>query len=43
MEIEEVRNVLKLVCPNGKIDIPLRAWESDRCNVWSSPAAENRR
>ena len=34
MEIEEVRNVLKLVCPNGKIDIPLRTWESDRCNVW---------
>ena len=34
MEIEEVRNILKLVCPNGKIDIPLRVWKSDRCNVW---------
>lgn len=34
MEIEEVKNVLKLVCPDDSIDIPLRAWESDRCNVW---------
>ena len=34
MEIAEVRNVLKLVCPDGKLDIPLRVWKSDRCNVW---------
>lgn len=35
MEIEEVRNVLKLACPNSSIELPPKTVEGDyRCNIW---------